>query len=70
MESITYIKNTPALLVFGALFIVIFSWWLRKRYYSYDFTQRYSKLFFILDNYELAGAVLIGIILILIAIFG
>ncbi|MHB8127232.1 MAG: hypothetical protein ACYDEJ_16710 [Desulfitobacteriaceae bacterium] len=64
------IKNTPALLVSGALLIVIFGLWLRKRYYSFDFTQRYGKLFFILENYELTGAVLIGVILILIAIFG
>lgn len=64
------IKNTPLLLLFGALFIGIFGSWLRKRYYSFDFTQRYSKLFFILENYDLAGAVLLGIVLIIIAIFG
>jgi len=66
----TNIKNTPALVISGVLFISIFGWWFRRRYKNFDFTQRYSKIFFILENYDLVGGTLIGVALILIAIFG
>ena len=72
-ENITYIKDTPIIVIFGVLFISIFGWWLKRRYDRSDFSREsreYGKLLFILDNYELVGAVLIGVVLILIAIFG
>lgn len=68
MESEIYIKDTPMLLLFGFLFIIIFGFWLRKRVISYDFTNQ-SKLTFLLDNYDLIGAFLLGLGLIFIAIF-
>jgi len=68
MGNETYIKNTPMLLLFALIFIVIFGFWLRKRIHLFDFKNR-SKLFFLLDNYELIGGVLIGIGLLLIVIF-
>lgn len=66
----TYVKNTLTLLVFGLICIVLFGWLLRKRYYYFDFDQRFSKLFFLLDNYELIAGLLIGLVLILIGIWG
>ncbi len=69
-ENITYIKDTPIIVIFGVLFISIFGWWLKRRYDRSDFSRGYGKLLFILDNYELVGAVLIGVAFILIAIFG
>lgn len=70
MENITYLKNTLALLIFGFLFFSIFGWWLRQRYHRFDFSQRYGKFLFLLDNYELVGGVVVGIGLILLAIVG
>jgi hypothetical protein len=68
VERETYVKDTPMLILFGFLFIIIFGLWLRKRIISYDFSNN-SKLLFLLDNYDLIGAVLIGLGLIFIAIF-
>lgn len=68
MKSETYIKNTSALLLFGLLITIILGFWLRKRAISYDFKNK-SKLYFLLDNYELTGGVLLGIGLLFIAIF-
>lgn len=64
------INNVPLLMIFGMLFITIFGGWLRRRYKDFDFKQSYSKLFFMLENYELVGATLIGVALVLLDIFG
>ncbi|TGE32858.1 hypothetical protein [Desulfosporosinus sp. Sb-LF] len=69
MHGTTYVKDTPVLMIFGITFIVFFGWLLRRNYQRFDFKRKYSRLFFILDNYELVGAVLIGIGLIMVAIF-
>jgi hypothetical protein len=67
MRIDTHIENTPMLLLFALLYIIIFGYWLRKRIISYDFKNR-STLLFLLDNYELIGAVLIGLGLLLLVI--
>jgi len=69
MEIHSTIKDTPALVVSGIIFLVIFGPWLKRNFHRFDFSQKFGTLFFILDNYELVGALLIGIGLILIAIF-
>jgi hypothetical protein len=68
MSIETHIKNTPMLLLFALLFIIIFGFWLRKRIISFDFKNR-SKFFFFLDNYELICGVLVGIGLLFLVIF-
>ena len=66
METET-IKNTPALLFVGFIFVTFFGFWLRKRALSYDFKNR-SKFLFLLDNIELVGGVLFGLFLLMGAI--
>jgi hypothetical protein len=68
LESEIYIKNTPVLLLFGLIFTVIFGLWLIRRAKSFDFNNN-SIFYFLFDNYELVGGVLIGIGLLFIAIF-
>jgi LPXTG-motif cell wall-anchored protein len=68
MESETSIKDTPTLLLFGLLFIIIFGFWLRKRVISYDFNKK-SKFLFLLDNYDLIGGLLLGLGLLIIVMF-
>jgi hypothetical protein len=68
LESEIYIKNTPALLLFGLVFTIIFGLWLKRRAKSFDFKNN-SIFYFLFDNYELVGGVLIGIGLLFIAIF-
>ena len=69
MEITTYVKDTPVLTMFGIIFIAVFGLWLRRNYQRFDFKRRYSRVFFILENYELVGGVLIGMGLFLLAIF-
>ena len=69
MEITTLVKDTPMLTMVGIILIVVFGWWLRRRYQRFDFKQEYSRVFFILENYELVGVVLIGVGLVLLAIF-
>ena len=69
MEITTIVKDTPMLMMFRIIFIVVFGWWLRRRYQRFNFKRKYSGVLFILDNYDLVGAVLIGIGLLLLAIF-
>ncbi|WP_078427474.1 hypothetical protein [Alkalihalobacterium alkalinitrilicum] len=68
MESDIYIKDTPALIFFGLVFTLIFGLWLKRRTKSFDFNNR-SKFYFLFDNYELVGGLLIGVGLLFIAIF-
>lgn len=69
MNDKTYIKNTPVIWGFGIFFIIFFGWWLIRRYNSYDFSEKFRIISFILDNSELVIAVLMGIGFILLAIF-
>ena len=66
MEAET-IKNTPALLLAGFIFVTIFGVWLRRRALSYDFKNK-SMFLFLLDNMELVGGVLFGLFLLMGAI--
>jgi flagellar biogenesis protein FliO len=68
MRIETHIKNTPMLLLFALLFMVVFGFWLRKRIMTFDFNKK-SKFIFLLDNYDLIGGVLIGIGLLFMVIF-
>ncbi|MHB8075689.1 hypothetical protein [Desulfosporosinus fructosivorans] len=70
MEITTIIKNTPGLIISGLLFIIIFGWMLKRSIGRNDFSERTSKLMFLLDHYELIGGILIGVVLLLLAIWG
>ncbi|MBB3909393.1 hypothetical protein B6A27_07295 [Anoxybacillus sp. UARK-01] len=63
-----YIKDTPMLLLFGMLYIIIFGLWLIKRANSYKASQK-SKYYLFLDNPSLIAGVVIGIVLLFIAFF-
>lgn len=70
MESVTYIKDTQMLILFGLLFTTIFGFWLIKRItkHNRDFRNK-STLYFLWNNYELFGGLLLGIVLLIFAIF-
>jgi hypothetical protein len=65
MEAEIYVKDTPMLWLFGILFLSIFGLWLRKRFIAFNFSKKYSMFLFLLDNLELVGGVLVGVLLIL-----
>ncbi|MFE8699658.1 hypothetical protein ACFYKX_03360 [Cytobacillus sp. FJAT-54145] len=68
MQSETYIKDTPTLIVFSLLFIIIFGYWLQKRITAYNF-QKNSKILFFIDNLGLIVGFLLGVGLLFIALF-
>lgn len=68
MGNEKYIKDTPILLLFGLIFLIIFGLWLFKRIRSYDFKNK-STLLFLWENSDAIGGVLIGIGLLFIVIF-
>ena len=68
METETYIKNTPMLLMFGLIFLMVFGLWLIKRVISYDFNNK-STFHFLWNNSELIGGSLLGIGLLIIVVF-
>ncbi|EPD53759.1 hypothetical protein HMPREF1210_00582 [Paenisporosarcina sp. HGH0030] len=69
MEAEVYIKDTPMLLLFGLIFLVIFGIWLMKRVSSYDFKNE-STFYFLWNNYDLIGGILVGLgLLIAVIIF-
>ncbi|MFC6039010.1 hypothetical protein ACFPYN_06020 [Paenisporosarcina macmurdoensis] len=68
METETYIKDTPMLLMFGLIFLTVFGLWLIKRVISYDFNNK-STFSFLWNNSELIGGSLLGIGLLIIVVF-
>lgn len=61
--------NTPMLLMFGLVFLVIFGLWLMKRVRSYDFKNK-SMFYFLWQNADLVSGVLLGLgLLIAVIIF-
>ena len=68
METEIYIKDTPMLLMFGLIFLIIFGLWLIKRVISYDFNNK-STFYFLWNNSELLGGILVGIGLLIIVVF-
>ncbi|SCY18187.1 hypothetical protein [Alkaliphilus peptidifermentans] len=61
----TFIKNTPGLLIF----IVVFGGLLKREYNSYNFEEEYWKINFFIDNHMLIGGCLVGVILLIFAVF-
>jgi hypothetical protein len=68
METETYIKDTPMLLMFGLIFLSIFGLWLIKSVISYDFNNK-STFYFLWDNSNVIGGVMLGIGLLIIVVF-
>jgi hypothetical protein len=68
METETYIKDTPMLLMFGLIFLSIFGLWLIKSVISYDFNNK-STFYFLCDNSNVIGGVMLGIGLLIIVVF-
>ena len=68
METETYIKDTPMLLMFGLIFLTVFGLWLIKRVISYDFNNKII-FSFLWNNSELIGGSLLGIGLLIIVVF-
>lgn len=68
METEVYIKETPMLIMFGLIFLIIFGLWLIKRVKSYDFNNK-STIYFLWNNSDLIGGCLIGIALLIIVVF-
>lgn len=68
METEVYIKDTPMLIMFGLIFLIIFGLWLMKRVKSYDFNNK-STIYFMWNNSDVIGGFLIGIALLIIVVF-
>ncbi|WP_240371092.1 hypothetical protein [Anoxybacteroides rupiense] len=68
METKLYVKDTPMLILFGMLHIIIFGLWFIKRANSYKVSQK-SKYGFFLANLSLNAGGVIGIGLLFIAFF-
>lgn len=65
----TYVQNTFALVIVGILLVISFGWLLSRSYNRYDFNQNGGRFNFLIENYELIGGLLMGLLLLSMAMF-